>query len=160
MLEWRGVHEFPGWSVSDQGHFQNDSTGRILRTRMNNQGVMMIGLMQNGKQYTRSVARLVAEEFVRAEHDTFDTIIYLNGDREDCRASNLMWRTRPFAIQYHHMFEELPVREGVYIPHTGERFYSLREACTTYGLIENMAYRAMLKGEGVFPYGWKLEPTA
>jgi hypothetical protein len=160
MLEWRGVHDFPGWSVSDQGHIQNDHTGRILRVRQNRQGLVMVGLMRGGTQHTRSVAKIVANEFVRAESDSFDTVIYLNGDRGDCRATNLLWRSRPFAIRYHHMFEDLPYQEGVYIPERGERYYSLREACTTYGLIESMAHRAMLTGEPIFPYGWVLEPIA
>jgi hypothetical protein len=159
MIEWRRVRGFPGWSVSEMGHIQNDHTGRVLKLRQNRQGIVMVGLLRGGEQYTRSVAKLVAEAFVEPEHEAFDTLIYLNGDRGDIQAHNLMWRTRPFAIQYHRMFEELPIREGVYIPQTGERFYSLREACTTYGLVESMAYRAMLTGEGVFPYGWILEPT-
>jgi len=159
VLEWRDVEEFPGWSVSEYGHIQNDQSGRVMRTRQNRQGIVMVGLMRGGKQHTRSVARIVANAFVQSEHEAFDTVIYLNGDHSDCRSINLRWRTRPFALQYHKMFEDLPVREGCYIPETGERFFSLREACTTYGMIEQMAYRGMMNGDPVFPYGWKLEPT-
>lgn len=157
MLEWRPIEEFPGHSVSEFGHVVNDRTDRYLRVRQNKQGVMMVGMMRDGQQHIRSVARLVGNAFVDQEHRTFNTIIHLNGDKEDCRSFNLKWRSRPFALQYHAMLQEDPLRISVYVPQLGESYGSLRELCTKYGMVEQMAYRSMANQEGSFPYGWLIE---
>jgi hypothetical protein len=110
-----------------------------------------------GRQATRSVALLVAKAFVHQPRDYFDSVIHLNGDRSDCRAMNLMWRSRPFALRYHAMFDDEPYRVSVYIPELDEFYYSLREACTRYGLIEGLAYQNLFNKEPCFPYNWVLE---
>jgi hypothetical protein len=158
VTEWREILDFPGYLVSEFGTVQYEPKHQYIKTRTNQQGFSMVGMTREGRQQVRSVGKLVAQAFVDPEHHTFNTIIHLNGDRADCRAFNLKWRSRPFAIQYHRMFETLPIRMGVYIPYTGERFYSLREACTKYGMIESIAYRSIMNKEPTFPYGWLLEP--
>lgn len=157
MLEWRDVEDFPDIAVSEFGHILNTKHDRMNASRVNQQGIVMVGIMRDHKQHTRSVAHLVAKAFVKPMSPRFDTVIYLNGDREDCRAINLEWRTRPFAIAYHKMFNDEPQRLGVYIPRTGERFTSLRQACTTYGWVEKMASRAIFNREPIFPHGWILD---
>lgn len=156
--DWCEIEGFPGWLVDDLGNVMNEWTNRVMRTRPNRQGIMMVGLQLDGEQYTRSVALLVAKAFVRNVNPRhFDSIIYLNGDRSDCRAMNLMWRSRPFALRYHRMFDREPYRVSVQIPATGEFFYSLRELCTKYGLVESMTYNNMINRQACFPYPWLVE---
>lgn len=155
MEEWRDIEGFPGWAVSSEGRVLNDWTTRILATRPNQQGIIMVGLQYEGKQHMRSVPLLVAKAFLEPPPNPFyNSIIHLNGDRSDCRAENLMWRPRWYAIRYHQMFNEDPYNVGVYIADTDESFDLLREACTKYGLIEKLTYIDMLNGEPVFHYGW------
>lgn len=155
---WRDIEEFPEYLISEYGQVMNNWTQRIMTARPNRQGFMMVGLVKNGRQYTRAVAGLVAEAYLPPRRNpAYNSLIHLNGDRSDCRASNLMWRPRWFAIKYHQMFDELPTRVSVWIPSTGETFSSLRELCTTYGLIENHAYTDMNNGIGMFHYGFRIE---
>lgn len=156
--EWRDVRGFPDYAINEYGEIMNEWSGRVLHARPNNQGFMMVNLIRNKKSSTRSVAMLVAEAFLDSpRNEAYNSIIHLNGDRSDCRAINLMWRPRWFSIRYHKMFEELPTRVSVWIPETGETFSSLRELCTTYGLIENYTYTDMNNGMGMFHYGFLIE---
>lgn len=158
MSDWQEISEFPGWLVDNEGRVMNEWTSRIMRHRPNQQGIMMVGIQKEGVQLTRSVATLVAKAFVHNPNPRhFDSIIYLNGDRADCRAFNLMWRSRPFALRFHRMFDQEPYRIAVRVPSTGEVFHSLRELCTTYGLIEAIAYSNMINRESCFPYSWMIE---
>ena len=160
MQDWRDLDSFPGWAVNSQGDILNEYTSRVMRVRQNAQGITMVGLTRRGerKQYTRSVALIVARAFVENPMpEFFDSVIHLNGDRIDCRALNLMWRSRSFALRYHDMFNHQPYRLAVYIPQKKERYASLREACTTYGLVEPMAYMNLNNREPCFPYNWYLE---
>lgn len=158
MNEWQEIADFPGWLVDDQGRVMNEWTGRIMRHRSNLQGISMVNIQKDGSLYTRSVGLLVAKAFVHNMNPRhFDSIIYLNGDRGDCRALNLAWRSRPFSLRYHRMFDHDPYRLSVRIPSTGEVFHSLRELCTTYGLIEQIAYSNMINRESCFPYNWMIE---
>lgn len=106
--EWIAVEGFPGYSVNTLGQVQKDSTGRVLRTRLNQYGVPYVGLMRNWRQCIRSLPRLVATAFIPQPNPIFDTPINLNGDRTDCRVENLMWRPRWYAIYYANQFKTSP----------------------------------------------------
>lgn len=155
---WREIEDFPGYVVDDLGRVMSLDRRRILRTRFNRQGFAMVNLGRDAEIYTRSIAKLVAEAFIENPYSAaYNSIIHLNGDRGDCRAMNLMWRPRWFSIKYHKMFEVNPIRVAVYIPKLDKIFSSLREFCTTYGLIEEDAYHAMFNQEPCFYYGWFIE---
>lgn len=158
VADWREIDGFPDYSVNEYGEILNNRRNIILRPRVNKQGFLMVGLCREKKQFTKSVAYIVGETFLPPKRNHLqNSIIHLNGDREDCRASNLMWRPRWFSIRYHQMFDDLPFRVRVRIQETGERFASLREFCTTYGCIERHAFHDMNNGERVYPYGFYLE---
>lgn len=155
---WEVCEEFPDFAVNDYGEVINTINQKRVPTRPNAQGFLMVTLKDSmGHQFTRSVAILVARAFIEVPNPWFTSVIHLNGDRGDCRATNLMWRSRPFARQYHMMFEELPYRVSVAIRETGEHFYSLRELCTTYGLIERLVYNYLDKDDNCFPYNWHID---
>jgi hypothetical protein len=158
MIDWRIIEEFPDYAVNDQGEVLNIKRNRTLASRMNRQDFMMIGLVRDRMQYTRATAPLVANAFLEpAASPAYNSIIHLNGDRTDCRAINLMWRPRWYASRYHRMFDDYPLRVSVYIPELDKVFFSLREFCTTYGLVESYSYATMLDGQPCFHYGWHIE---
>lgn len=108
MENWVDIPSFPGYSVSDSGLIRNDETSYILSRLVNNRGVVYVGLVRDGEQYNRSVARLVAESFLPPQqHNTFDTPINLDGDRTHLGVTNLMWRPRWFAVKYHQQFRRI-----------------------------------------------------
>lgn len=158
-VEWRDLDEFPSWIISSNGDVMNEWTSKVMSVRYNQQNLKMVNLVRDGQICTRLVSLLVAKTFLEPPRDPhrYNSVIHLNGDRDDCRAMNLMWRPRWFAMKYHRMFERDPIRVAVYVPKLDKVFFSLREFCTTYGLIERDTYHALNNGEGCFQYGWYLE---
>lgn len=156
---WDEIDEHLAYAVSNCGRVMDLDRERQVPVRQNAQGFSMVTIRDlSFQQRTRSVAMLVAQTFLPApRNEAYNSVIHLNGDRMDCRASNLMWRPRWFAIRYHKMFDDLPTRVSVWIPATGETFASLRELCTTYGLIEDYTYTDMNNRMGVFHYGFLIE---
>ena len=89
------------------------------------------------------------------ERDTFDTPIQLDGVRRNCRADNLMWRPRWFAIAFHkeRRTEIYPNwRASFELVETGEVFEHPRECAMKYGVLENDVAVALANGHNhVFP---------
>lgn len=156
---WQPIEAFPEWLVSDNGDILHEWTMKIMTNRVNRQGFAMVNLQdENRKIVTRSVALLVAKAHLgKPENPAYNSVIHLNGDRTDCRLMNLMWRPRWYGVKYHQMFDDEPYRVGAYIPRTKERFDSLRELCTTYGLIERNTFVDSINGHPCFHYGWIIE---
>lgn len=149
MEEWALIPEFPDYSVSTEGRVRSDRSNRIMALTHNQFGNLKVALFQDGRQYNRSVALLVASAFVepypRRPH--FDTPINLNGNKSDCRAENLAWRPRYFAQRYHRQFDfpyvntiTRPVRDK----NTGQIFESSLEACKFYGLLDRELVTSIL----------------
>lgn len=154
--EWREIEEFPGYSVSDHGRVRNNSfEGRVMGQSRNQQGLMKVGLYQDGQQHIRSVALLVAKAFL-PEHNNpnFNTPINIDGDRSNNHVDNLMWRPRWFAIKYHQQFRDdrlkgyiVPIEEMT----TGERFKNSMDAATKYGILAQEIVIADINRTHVFP---------
>src|SRR3954452_2344535 len=106
MTEWVPIRGFPGYSVNPLGQVRNDSTDRILNTRINQYGVPYVGMMREFRQCIRSLPLLVATAFLPEPNEIFDTPINLDGDRSNCNVDNLMWRPRWYAIYYVNQFKE------------------------------------------------------
>lgn len=151
--EWRTIPDFPRYDVSSLGRVRNIDTGRIMQLTLNQRGIMYVGLMKDGCQYKRSVALLVAASFLNIPiHESFDSVIYLDGDRRNCAQSNLMWRPLHFAINYQRQFTNPPAYYGsIYCPDTDETFPTSRQMAVKYGLLERDILKAMVNGWMVWP---------
>jgi hypothetical protein len=152
METWRVIPEFDRYSVSDRGQVRNDDTGRIMKLSMNQYGVLTVGMMYRGTQFRRSVPLLVATEFVPGGTEIYDTPINLDGDRFNCRANNLTWRPRWFAVKYNRQFVEpyyAPIDRQIRNVKTGEVFVNSLECAKWYGvleedLVESISYRTFV----------------
>lgn len=98
--EWRVIQDFPDYEVSNFGEIVNTHTDVYIRTSLTQQGGLKVGLVRDGKQYTRSVKVLVAKHFVQGESEVYNTPMLLDGNQENCAAQNIVWRPRWFAWQY------------------------------------------------------------
>lgn len=152
--EWQEIRNFDGYSVSTLGRVRNDKSQRILELNANQQDVMFVGMMRNGIQYHRSVPLLVAKAFIEKPFPAFDTPINLNGDREDNRVENLVWRPRWFAIKYNQQFRErydygFPNR--VRNTKTGEISENSWECAIRYGLLERDLVMSIFNRTYVWP---------
>jgi hypothetical protein len=152
--EWVEVEGFPGYSVNRQGQVRNESTGHVLRVRINQYGVPYVGLMNFDRQHIRSLPRLVATTFVRQPNEVWDTPINLNGDRTDCRVENLMWRPRWYAVHYNNQFVdpyENPINALIRDAETDDEYPSSLAAATANGLLERDVVLSILNNTLTWP---------
>jgi len=152
--DWRPVEGFPGYSVNALGQVSKDSTGRLLIPRFNQYGVPYVGLMRNWQQWIRSQPRLVAKAFVPQPSEIFDTPIQLDGDPKNCRADNLMWRPRWYAVNYKRQFRnryDHPIKVPVRSISDGEVFPDSFSAACRYGLLEREVVLSVLNRTPAWP---------
>lgn len=145
--QWAELEEFPDYAVSDLGEIGNMKTGLIRKVSINQQGNVKVSIYRGKELYTRSVAVMVAEAFVEGRSEFFNTPIHLDGDKTNCRADNLMWRPRWFAVNYHRQFYEEAFFEHIlWIQEltTGREYPSVHEACIDLGLYYNDVYRSYI----------------
>lgn len=158
---FREIPGFPGYAVSSLGRIQNTNTGRDMRIGRNGRGISMVGMMFAGVQYKRSVALLVAQAFLDLPpHESFDSVIHLNGDKTHCAASNLMWRPLWFAGRYHQQFgrvESLRFLTPVHCIETDEWFENSEHMAKTYGLLERDIVRSFIDGDMIWPTRYTIE---
>jgi len=139
MERWLQIQEFPRYSVSDQGRVRNEDTGRIMTPVSNGAGVMAVYLTQDGRQYARGVAKLVATHFLPHTTDAAGTPLHRDGDRTNNSAENLLMRPRWYVFKYLQQFEryrppfvDLPIIET----ETGIIFPNSWEATKHFGILE------------------------
>lgn len=155
-IQWHELEEFPDYAVSEQGDIANIKTGMPRKLSINGQGIVKITLYNEQKQLvTRSVARMVAEAFVqRPDLDAFDTPIHMDGELTNCRADNLVWRPRWFAIKYHKQFRnaEFHAARGVFIDLDTEEVYdSIKDICVRNGVFWQDVIKCVTEETFVFP---------
>lgn len=151
--EWVTLLDFPLYQISNTGDVINKETGRYLAKSITKQNIVKVALINSRGRFTRSVALLVANVFVAGKNDLFDTPIHLDGDLHNCEATNLMWRPRWFAYQYHRQFThhkefclETIGRAGPIIePQTNTIYETVYDAAVSNGLlITEVNYRSGL----------------
>jgi hypothetical protein len=155
-VQWAELEEFPDYAVSEHGDITNIKTGSPRKVSVNQQGIPKISLYNDeGKLITRAVSRLIADAFVqRPDAEAFDTPIHLDGDQRNCRADNLLWRPRWFAIKYHKQFrmEEFHAARGTFIELDSEEVYdSIKEICIRNGLYWQDVIKCVTEETFVFP---------
>jgi hypothetical protein len=165
LEEWVTILEFPAYKISNYGNIVNQLTHRPIALSVSNRGILKVSLHNNVGRFTRSVAILVSRVFVTGYNDIFNTLIHLDGNHQNCEASNLMWRPRWFAYQYHRQFThhkedciELLGRAGPVIePHRNLMYRDILEVAVVNGLlIRELTYKTWLQdedGQGVWPTG-------
>jgi hypothetical protein len=150
---------FLNYQVTSDGRVINSRTGRDMIFTPTQAGDPTVGLMKNGKQYRRSVRVLVAEAFVEGQDEFYDTPIQLDGNRDNVRADNLLWRPRWFAWRYVRQFRD-PIPSWYYIgpimdTSTGMQYRTIYEAAVTNGNLCEDIHNSVLYDTPVFPVGEK-----
>lgn len=113
---WARIEDFPLYEVSSFGNIRNSLSGVLLKPQKNQGGNRMVRLRHLGETSTRGVARIVCTAFNGApdEDDGLwpqNTPMHLDHDRDNCYASNLIWRPRWYAIQYMQEWSNGPTKE-------------------------------------------------
>lgn len=153
---WVELQEFPGYLVGETGKILSDRTGTMLRITKNSHGCPMVGLMKNGVQLKRSLPALVARTYLSPpKNEAFDTPIHLDGDRNNCHHSNLMWRPLWFARKYMRQFTDghLTYKDPIEDVETYEVYDHSMHAAIVNGLLDSEIYLSMLTNNYVWPTG-------
>lgn len=155
---WKPIENFPMYEISNYGEVANIETDLIIRPSATLQGALKIGLVKDGRQYTRSVKVLVARTFVDGEDAIFDTPMLLNGDQFDCRAENIVWRPRWFSWNYARQIDQ---QKDIYklgplieIDESGivvNAYHNTIEASLKHGLLFADVWDSIHTGKPVFP---------
>lgn len=95
---WKPVLDYEErYEVSDAGRVR-DRKGRLKKPTRNNGGNWVVTLSKGCSNSTKAMlSRLVLEAFAGSAPSERHKAFHLNGDKSDCRAANLVWRTRTIA---------------------------------------------------------------
>lgn len=90
-MEWKPVVGFEDYYlVSDNGQVWSLYRHKTLKSTIDKYGYEKVGLYADGKVYTRTVHRLVAQAFI-SNPNNLPTVNHINEDKTDNRVSNLEW---------------------------------------------------------------------
>ena len=151
------IPEFPDYCITIEGEVFNTRSGRRMVLSPTLLGELTVGMMKDGKQYRRSVKLLVAEAFVPGRNNVRNTPIQKDGDRNNLRANNILWRPRWFALKYSEQFlgnlpdwyYSGPIREL----RSDEEYYSIIDAAKINGLLCKDVLFSLLNETPVYPTG-------
>jgi len=152
MEVWTTLPDFPEYSISSEGRVRNDRFGKLRKISYHG-GYATVRFYKNHRTVNRTVAHLVAREFVHRPRENFDTPIYLDGDKLNCKASNLMWRPRWFAVRHDQQFRlDLPdTTNRVRNIHTGELYENVWHVVFDRGVLFNDVVMSITNRTYVFP---------
>lgn len=153
--KWAQIQDFPDYEVSDHGVIYNTRRDMPMKLSVTQQGHLKCSLVNRYGRYTLSVAVLVASAFVEVPNPVCDSVIVLNGDYSDLRASNLAWRPKHFQWKY---AVQLKRPQGLYITNcavvnltTRVEYPSIRDAGMTEGLLFEDVWRSTHAQDPVWP---------
>lgn len=153
---WVDLRGFPGYSLSDWGRVLNNRTNCFVTVSVNNRGAAMVGLMKDRVQHKRSLALLVAEEFVHpGPNSDFNTPINLDGDRLNNHYTNLMFRPLWFARKYSIQFTDShsTILDPIEDVETHIVYENSMAAAIAHGLLDVEIYLSMTNNTYVWPTG-------
>lgn len=157
---FKQIPEFPDYSVSNFGRVVNmrkpyhpEMTKSPIKT-----GDLTVGLTYQQVQYRRSVKVLVAEAFVPGRSDICNTPIQLDGDRDNLRADNIVWRPRWFAWKFRRQFETVQDHDWVwagpiYVKENDDAYENAYHAAISLGVLWNDIWIGMHEVRPVWPVG-------
>ena len=106
--EWRQIEGLDGkYYVSDKGNVMNMNTERILSKAYQDTGHCLVCLSIDGKQGTRSVAKLVLQAWNPIKDYATRGIIFKDGDKRNCNLSNLEWANEDYKNKHKNIPSEL-----------------------------------------------------
>ena len=145
---------FPLYSVSDLGEVVNNNTWTTKAYLKNQNGYKFVSLYQGPRRVSRQVAVLVAETFIRGMYPLeWNTLIYLDGDLDNCKASNLAYRPRSYALRYNRAIRTVD-RSKWHLDHTAIdwdgvelRFDNVVDSAAHFGILIEDVLKALETGE-------------
>lgn len=147
--EWRDISAFDDYQVSSHGRVRNKRSGRVKRVCIRGNGYPYAHFTVQGKQYLKSVHRLVAEAFI-PNPEGKPCVNHIDGDKTNCHVSNLEWAT--YRENSQHAFATGLNKESVYKASAAsmKRFHHQKSEAAQKGSRKRM--RPVVRNDGiVFP---------
>jgi len=92
---------FTNYAISKDGEVYSVKSKRLLKTRDNEDGYMIVCLQKNKKQHIKSIHRLVLETYNPIENQHLYHAHHENQVRNDNRLANLEWELAADHIREH-----------------------------------------------------------
>lgn len=101
---WKPIKDFDCYFVSSLGNVKSTkpwhgTSERILKAGITKRGYCLVVLQKNGKQYYRSVHRLVADAFIPNPYN-LEQVNHINEVKTDNRVENLEWCDAEYNMNY------------------------------------------------------------
>lgn len=98
---WKEIPEFPYYEASNMGRIRSLKSGKpkIMKQRLDKDGYCKIGLMQNGKQKTMQVHRLIAMTFL-PNPEELPQVNHKDEIKDNNNVDNLEWVTSRQNVNY------------------------------------------------------------
>jgi len=93
---------FTNYAISKDGEVYSVKSKRLLKTRDNEDGYMIVCLQKNKKQHIKSIHRLVLETYNPIENQHLYHAHHENRIRNDNNLKNLKWELKAEHISEHH----------------------------------------------------------
>lgn len=88
------IKDFPNYYITDTGDvystYNKEKKLKKIKSKKTNKGYLLVNLYKNGKQYYKTIHRLVATAFIENPEDK-TCVNHINGIRTDNNVSNLEW---------------------------------------------------------------------
>ena len=159
--EWRRCKRIPAYEISNDGQLRNIRTGRIMKTRINERGYEVIGLTINGRTQSEKIHRLVAEEFLDDDEHYGEDVTFIDGDKSNVNADNLMWISRRDLIRntYARGRKQTHRMRRIRCVETGEVFDSIIECSRVMGINKASICKCVNAGYLQTREGYHFEPV-
>lgn len=89
------IEGFEGYYVNSYGRVWSDKSKKWLKPAPNGRGYLGVALCRDGKQFTKTIHKLVAEVFIpNDDPEHKDTVDHIDGNKTNNHADNLRWLSR------------------------------------------------------------------
>lgn len=158
--EWRRCRRIPAYEISNDGLLRNIRTGRIMKTRINNDGYEVVALTINGKVQSEKIHRLVAEAFHEDDECYGMDVTFRDGNRSHNHADNLLWISRRELINntYKQGRRQTHRMRRIRCVETGEVFDSIIECSRAMGICSSSICKCVNDGYLKTREGYHFEP--
>lgn len=153
---WAPVYGFEDYYVNEEGVVWDYARDAEVRQQWTDSFIVNLrDPSRPSNQTTKRVSVLVAEAFVPREEERYNTVIFLDGDKRNHHADNLMWRPRAYAIHYHremsvaeHFMTPFPVVDSNHVEHENSIDAAMYNGICPSHVIKSLTYRRpeMLRG--------------